>query len=60
MKSSQLYGDIRKIKCSDEKYSESTYLHIQSQHWGGDSQLPKEGAALDYLKNDNFFIEVNP
>ena len=53
MKSLQLYGYIRVIKYYAEKYSDSTSLKIQSQHWRGEHQLSMEGVALDYLNNDN-------
>ena len=60
IKSRQINGDIRVIKYHAGKYSESISIQDQSQHWGGDSQLPTEGAAMYYFNNDNIVREVNP
>ena len=50
MESYQSYGDILVRKYYAEKYSESIYLQIQSQHWGGECQPPMEDVPLDYFK----------
>ena len=39
MRLCQPYGDIRVRKGYSERYSESTYLQIQLQHWGVELQL---------------------
>ena len=60
MKLRQLYGDIRVIKYYADKYSDSTSLHIQLQHWEGELQLSIKFVALGYFNNDNIVRELNP
>ena len=52
MKSHKIYIDIREIKYYAGKYSESTSLKIQYQHWVGKRQLFMEIVTLDYFNND--------
>ena len=33
-----------------EKSSETTRIEIQSQHWGGNRQLPIEGINFEYFQ----------
>ena len=32
----------------EEKFSETTGIEIQSQHWGGNRKLSKDGIAIEY------------
>ena len=56
IKSCQPYVNIRVIKYYAKKYSESTYLQIQSQHWLGERKLSMEGVVFDYFNNYNIVI----
>ena len=60
MNATHLYGDIIEIKYYTEKWSGSTSLLIQSQHWVGESQLFMWIVALDYSNNNNIVKKVNP
>ena len=59
MISRQPSGYIRVRKYYAEKYSESTSVQIQSQHWGGKLQLSMKVVALDYFNSYNIVREVN-
>ena len=59
MKSRLLYESVRVIIYYAEKFSDSTSLHIQSQHFGGEIQILIEVVTIDYSNNDNIFREVN-
>ena len=38
-----------KFKNHAEKFSKTTGIEIQIQHWGGNRQLSMEGIAVEYL-----------
>ena len=50
-RSHQKYRYIKLGKYYPKKYSDSTSLQIQSQHWGDEHQLSLEGVDLDHFHN---------
>ena len=54
----QSYEYIREKKYHAKKYSESKYLQIQSQHWGGERQLSMEVIDLEYFNNYDMVRDV--
>ena len=44
-------NNLRLKKDYAEKFSKTTGIEIQSQHWGGNSQLSMEGISVEYFTN---------
>ena len=59
MKSRQIYRGIIILKYYSERYSESTSLQYQSQHWGDESEISMEGITPYYLNHNNIVREVS-
>ena len=59
IKPRQIYEEVQVKQFYAEKYSDSTSLKIQPQHWGGEHQLLTEVVALGYFNNNNIVREVN-
>ena len=47
--STLIHQKIYKRKYYAEKFSKTTGIEIQSQHWGGNRQLSMEGIDVEYF-----------